>query len=111
MNSVMKSIIMYLLNINLSVAEFFFTTQFNISQIKSLQTFKAVLITECLIKCKQTSNCKDVAIVEGKDKKFVDCYLLASNDTNYHDEDRFSNARSFTVSPFTLYETKYSRVD
>ena len=107
----MKSIIMFLLNINLSVAEFFFTTQFNVSQIKILQTFKAVLITECLIKCKQTSNCKDVAIVKGNDKKFVDCYLLEGNDTNYNDEERFSNARSFTVSPFTLYETKYSRVD
>ena len=99
----MKSIIMFLLNINLSVAEFFFTTQSNVSQIKILQTFKAVLITECLIKSKQTPGCKDIAIVEGKDKKFVDCYILASNDTNYDDEERFSNARSFIVSLFTLY--------
>ena len=75
----MKSIIMYLLNINLSVAEFFFTTQFNISQIKSLQTFKAVLITECLIKCKQTSNCKDVVLSKERTKNLlIAIYLQAT---------------------------------
>ena len=102
MSSMMKSIIMFLLNINLSVAEFFFTAQSNASQVKILQTFKGVLMTECLIKCKQTPNCKDISIVEGKDKKIVDCYLLA-NDNNYNDEERFSNTRSFTVNTFTLY--------
>ena len=106
-----KFFIMFLLNISFSVAEYFLTTQSNVSQIKILQTFKTVLMKECLIKCKQTPDCKDIAIVKEKDKKFIDCYLLASNDTNYNDEERFSNARSFTVSLFTLYETKYSRVN
>ena len=104
MNGIVICIFLFLLNVDLSRADFFILTPSNVSQGKILLTFKAASLGECVRKCKQTPCCEDAATVKDKDKKSLVCYLLASNESNV-DEDRFMEmriTRSVEVSLFTL---------
>ena len=68
-------------------------------------TFKTALITECLLKCKNTAGCKDVATVEDQNKKIFKCYFIASNEVNHDVEERYlevNKLNSIAVSPFAL---------
>ena len=106
MNGMVIWIIQLLLNVNLFIAEFFVMTPSNVSQRKILRIFKTHLITECLLKCKNTAGCEDVATVEGKNKKSFECYLIASNEINHDVEERFlevNKLNSIEVSLFTLF--------
>ena len=69
-------------------------------------TFKTALITECLLKCKNTAGCKDVATVEDQNKKIIKCYFIASNEVNHDVEERYlevNKLNSIEVSLFALY--------
>ena len=100
-------IILFLLNVNLFIAEFFVKTPSSVSRRKALLTFKTPLIAECLLKCKNTAGCKDIATVEDQNKKSFDCNLIASSEIN-HDvgEKRFLELNKLSliaVSLFTLF--------
>ena len=105
MNGIVIWIIQFFLNVNLSIAEFFVKAPSSVSQRKVLLTFKTSLITECLLKCKNTAGCKDVATVEDENKKSFMCYLIATNEINHDIEERFlevNKLSSIAVSLFTL---------
>ena len=106
MNGVVIWIIQFLLTVNLSIGEFFVKTPASVSQRKILLIFKTPLITECLLKCKNTAGCKDVATVEDQNKKSFECYLIASYEINHEVEEKFlevNKLSSIAVSLFTLY--------
>ena len=106
MNGMVISIILFLLKVNLSIAEFFVKTPSSVSQRKVLLTLKTALITECLLKCKNTAGCKDVATVEDQNKRSFECHLIASNEINHEVEERFLEViklSSIAVSLFTLH--------
>ena len=71
-------------------------------QDKILLSFKAASLGEWVRKCKETPCCEDAASVKNKDKKSLDCYMLASNKSDGDDE-TFLEMRikcSVDVSPF-----------
>ena len=106
MNGMVIWIIQFLLNMNLFFAEFFVMTPSSVSQRKLLLTFKTHLIPECLVKCKNTAGCKDVATVEDQNKNSFECYLISSNEINHDSEERFwkvNKLNSITVSLFAIY--------
>ena len=106
MNGVVIWIIQFLLTVNLSTGEFFVKTPASVSQRKILLIFKTPLITECLLKCKNTAGCKDVATVEDQNKKSFECYLIASYEINHEVEEKFlevNKLSSIAVSLFTLH--------
>ena len=105
MNCMVIWIIQFLLNMNLSFAEFFVMTPSSVSQRKLLLTLKTQFITECLLKCKNTAGCKYVATAEDQDKISFECYLIASNKISHDGDERFlkvNKLNSITVSLFTL---------
>ena len=105
MNDMVVWIILSLLNVNLSIAEFFVNTPSIVSQRKVLLTFKTPLISECLLKCRHTAGCKDVATVKDQNKKSFECYLIANNEINHDVEERFlqvNKLSSIAVSLFTF---------
>ena len=116
MNGIVICIFLFLLNVDLSMADFFILTPSNVSQSKILLRFKAASLGECVRKCKQTPCCEDAATVKSNDKKSLDCYLLASKESNVNEE-RFLEmriTRPVEVSLFTLcivlpgFEIKWS---
>ena len=94
MNGIVICIFLFLLNVDLSMADFFILTPSNVSQSKILLRFKAASLGVCVRNGKQTLN----------DKKSLDCYLLASKESNVNEE-RFLEmriTRPVEVSLFTL---------
>ena len=106
MNGVVIWIIQFLLTVNISIDEFFVKTPASVSQRKILLIFKTPLISECLLKCKNTGACMDIATVEDQNKKSFECYLIASYEINHEAEENFlevNKLSSIAVSLFALY--------
>ena len=105
MSGIVICIALLLLNVNLSVAQFYIRTPTNVSQKRILLSFSTDSIPTCFQKCKRTLCCKDIATVKDKDKKSFECYLLGRNETNDDTEERLLEVhltRSITVSFLTL---------
>lgn len=103
----MICVFLFLLSVDLSMADFFVLTTSNVSQDKILLSFKAASLGEYVRKCKETTFCEDAATIKSKDKKSLDCYILASNKSNVDDK-RFLEMRitcSVDVTPFTFCVT------
>ena len=106
MSGIVICIALLLLNVNLSVAQFYIRTPTNVSQKRILLSFNTNSIPTCFQKCKQTPCCKDIATVKNNDKKSFECYLLRNNETNDDAEERLLEVyltRSITVSFLTYY--------
>ena len=106
MSGMVICIILVLLNVNLSVAEFYITTPTNVSQGNILFSFNTDSLPACFQKCKETPCCKDIATVKDKDKKSFKCYLLKSHETNDDAGESLLEVkltRSITVSLLTFY--------
>ena len=106
MSRMMICIVLFLLNANLSVAQFYIRTPTNVTQKRILLSFNTDSIPACFQKCKETPCCKDIATVKDKDKKSFECYLLRSHETNDDAEERLVEVnltRSITVSFLTFY--------
>ena len=91
---------------NLSIAELFVKAPYSVSQRKISLTFKTPVISECLLKCKNTAGCEGIATVEDQNKKSFECNLVASNEINHDVGERFlevNKLSSIAVSLFTLY--------
>ena len=67
-------IILLLLTVNPSVAQFYIRTPTNISQKGILLSFNTDSLPACFQKCKETPCCKDIATVKDKDKMSFECY-------------------------------------
>ena len=101
MSGMVICIVLFLLDVNLSVAQFYIRTPTNVTQKRILLSFNTDSIPACFQKCKETACCKDIATVKDKDKKSFECYLLRSNETNDDAEERLFEVyltRSITVS-------------
>ena len=105
MSGMVICIVLLLLNVNLSVTQFYIRTPTNVSQKRILISFNTDSIPARFQKCKETPCCKDIATVKDKDKNF-ECYLLRSNQTNADAEERLLEVyltRSIPVSLLTYY--------
>ena len=105
MSRMVICIVLLLLNVNLSVTQFYIRTPTNVSQKRILISFNTDSIPACFQKCKETPCCKDIATNKDKDKNF-ECYLLRSNQTNADAEERLLEVyltRSMTVNLLMYY--------
>ena len=103
MSGMMICIILLLLNLNFSLAEFYITTPTNVSQRNILLSFNTSSIPACFQKCKETACCKDIATVKHKDKKSFECHLLNGTNDNAGGKLLEVNVtRSITVSLLTF---------
>ena len=104
MNGIVICIFLFLLSMDLSMADFFILAPSNVSQDKILLSFKAASLGECVRKCKETPYCEDATSIKSNNKKSLDCYILASNKSDGDDETflEMPISCSVDVSPFTF---------
>ena len=105
MNALMAWIVVWYFKVDLFYSEFLIIKPSKVSNRNVLKTFKLLTITECWFKCKQTADCKDIGTATDRNKRLITCYLLASDEREFENDETFLKIHriySVAVSSFSL---------